>query len=162
MQSDSSFDPKCHLTFGDVSVDDLVAPKLLRVHLKCSKTDPFRKGVDVFVVKTDNRLCPVTAMLAYLAVRSAQPGFLFRFTDGRLLTKARFVGELRQVLSATGHNPKDFAGHSFRIGAATTAGACGSTIQMLGRWSNSAYQRYIRTARNQLAKYSAVLGSLPP
>ncbi len=107
VQSDSSFDPKCHLTFGDVSVDDIVAPKLLRVHLKCSKTDPFRKGVDVFVGKMDNRLCPVTAMLAYLA------GFLFRFTDGRLLTKARFVGELRQVLSATGHNPKDFAGHSF-------------------------------------------------
>ncbi len=63
-QADSAFDPKCHLTFEDETVDQLVAPKILKIHLKSSKTDPFRKGVDVFVGKTDNQLCPVSAMLA--------------------------------------------------------------------------------------------------
>ena len=35
-----------------------------------------------------------------------------------------------------------YAGHSYRIGAATTASLCGiqdSTIKMLGRWQSSAY-----------------------
>ena len=58
-------------------------------------------------------------------------------------------------------NHKEYAWHSFRIGAATTAGTCGlndSSIQMLGRWSSSAYQVYIKTPRQQLANLSAVLG----
>ncbi len=32
---------------------------------------------------------------------------------------------------------------------------------MLGRWSSSAYLLYIKTARDKLAMYSAVLGNLP-
>ena len=40
-----------------------------------------------------------------------------------------------------------YAGHSFRIGAASTAAANGievSIIQTLGRWISSAYLDYIR------------------
>ena len=98
----------------------------------------------------NNKLCPVTAVLAYLALR----GNLFRFRDGKLLTKARFVEAVREALALAGLHPKAFAGHSFSIGAATTASTCGlndSTIQMLGRWSISAYLVYIKTAREQLA-----------
>ena len=125
---------------------------------------PFRKEVDVFLGKTGNELCPVSAMLAYLAVRTDKPGFLFQFTDGRLLTKPRLVEEVRKALTAAGFIAKDYAGHSFRIGATTTAGACGlsdSTIQMLGRWSRAAYLSYIKTPRDHLAIYSATLGRLP-
>ena len=159
--SDAAFDPSCHLTFQDISVDQVSDPQLLRVHLK---TDPFRKGVDVFVGRTSNELCPVAAMLAYLAVRTSKPGFLFQFADGRLLTKLRLVDELRKVLTAVGFNAKDYAGHSFRIGAATTASACGlnvSTIRMLGRWSSSAYLSYITSPRDKLAAYSSLLSKLP-
>lgn len=161
--SDAAFDPSCHLTFQDISVDQVTDPQLLRVHLKSSKTDPFRKGVDVFVGRTSNELCPVAAMLAYLAIRTSKPGFLFQFADGRLLTKPRLVDELRKVLTAAGFNAKDYSGHSFRIGAATTAGACGlndSTIQMLGRWSSSAYMLYIKSPRDKLAAYSSLLSKL--
>ena len=98
--------------------------------------------------KTDNDLCPVTALLAYLAIRGSGPGFLFLFSDRRPLTKQRFIQRVRQALSAIGVDSSQYAGHSFRIGAATTASARGlseSTIQMLGRWQSSAYQLYIRT-----------------
>ncbi len=78
--SDSAFDPKSHLTFEDVSVDNILDPQLLKVRLKTSKTHPFRKGGDVYVGKTGNDLCP------YLAVRSSKPGFLFLFGNGQLLT----------------------------------------------------------------------------
>ena len=36
--------------------------------MKASKTDPFRMGVDIFIGRTDNELCPVSAVLAYMSV----------------------------------------------------------------------------------------------
>ena len=62
-------------------------------------------------------------------------------------------------MTKAGLQAKDYAGHSFRIGAATTAGARGvpdSTIKILGRWESSAYLLYIRTPRDHLASISAV------
>ena len=161
--ADNAFDPSTHITFNDLSVDDPSNPRVVKLRLKASKTDPFRKGVDIVVGRTDNKLCPVSAMMAYLAIRGNHAGFLFKFQDSRLLTKTRFVDYIREELGKVGFNPRDYAGHSFRIGAATTAGACGlndSTIQMLGRWSSSAYLAYIKTPREQLASLSAVLGQL--
>ena len=159
--SDGAFDSKAHMTYEDVSVDNIGDPQTIKVRLKASKTDPFRKGVDIVIGRTQNKLCPVTAMLAYLVMRGPKPGFLFQFSDGRLLTKSRFVEAVRQVLSTIGLNPLHYAGHSFRIGAATAASTCGlndSTIQMLGRWSSSAYLSYIRTPRDNLASFSGIIG----
>ena len=158
--SDTGFDASVHFTFEDIAVDNALNPSFLKIRLKASKTDPFRRGVDIVVGRTGNKLCPVTAMLAYLAVRGNGPGFLFRFQDGKLLTKNCFVDAVRATLLRLGLNPKKYSGHSFRIGAATTAGACGlsdSIIQMLGRWSSSAYLVYIRTPREQLAQFSKAM-----
>ena len=63
-----------------------------------------------------------------------------------------------------GLDPTKYAGHSFRIGAATSAASKGindSTIKLLGRWESEAYQIYIRTPRDALARFSAVLGANP-
>ncbi len=49
---DSSFDRAVHLSFADVTVDDLSRPSMLKIHLKVSKTDPFGRGVDVIMGKT--------------------------------------------------------------------------------------------------------------
>ena len=60
----------------------------------------------------------------------------------------RFVESMRTALTQAGYKAKDYAGHSFRIGAATTAAQRGiqdSLIKTLGRWESSAYTRYIRT-----------------
>ena len=68
VQNDSAFDPECHLTACDVAIDCHQKPTMIRVLLKQSKTDPFRLGVHIFVGRSGNDLCPVSAMLAYLAV----------------------------------------------------------------------------------------------
>ena len=69
--------------------------------------------------------CPVAAVMAYLAVRGDGEGPLFKFADGRCLTKERFTRRIREALAALGLRSADYAGHSFRIGAATTAAQVG-------------------------------------
>ena len=63
-----TFDSTYHLTLEDISVDNLGQPGAVRVCIKASKTDPFRKGVDIFLGHTSNSLCPVAALLAYLVI----------------------------------------------------------------------------------------------
>ena len=160
LPSETAYDPGAHLSFADVSVNSIVAPRMVRVKLRSSKTDPFRKGVDIFVGRTHNKLCPVEAMQAYLVLGQPKKGFLFKFKDGRPLTKKRFVKAVREALGRAGRNPKDYAGHSFRRGAATTASQRGvdeATIKM-GRWESSAYQLYIQMPRERLAAVSAIVG----
>ena len=67
--SAAAFDPTIHLTWGDVAVDDLANPSVIRFFLKQSKCDQFGSGVEVFVGKTGKLVCPVTTVLAYLSSR---------------------------------------------------------------------------------------------
>ncbi len=164
--SDNSFDPRVHLSFGELAIVNPQNPSAVRIHLKQSKTDQLRKGIDVFVGRTNDDLCPVAAMLAYVAVRGGGPGPLFRFRNGKPLTRDRFVTRVRQALQSLGLAGRDYSGHSFRIGAATTAAARGipnSTIQRLGRWRSNAFLGYIQTPPVSLAPMSQTLASgLPP
>ena len=148
-----SFDPQAQLAFSGVVVDDRAAPSALRIHIKESKTDPFRQGVSVHIGWTGEALCPVTALLRYMAARGGDPDPLFTWVDGRFLTRKTFVAGVRAALTSAGYPAANYAGHSFRIGAATTAAQRGvqdSLIQTLGRWQSSAYTRYIQTAPKTL------------
>ena len=54
---------------------------------------------------------------------------------------------LRSALETVGLDAKNVTGHSFHIGAATTAAERrleDSTIKALGRWHSSAYLAYVR------------------
>ena len=146
----SEFDPAASLCLGDVAVDQHQDPSVVQVRLKQSKTDPFRRGVSIYFGRTQMDLCPVTAILAYIAVRPAVNGPLFVFKDGSFLTRDRLVAAIRRALTSAGINTSGFSGHSFR-------GVEDSTIKMLGRWESSAYQRYLRTPRETLAAISARL-----
>ena len=159
---DGKFDPGQHLSFSDIAVDSPSSPKTMSVRIKQSKTDPFRLGVTIFLGRTDTVLCPVGALLSYLVMRGPGEGPLFRFKDGQALTRTGLVSALRKALAKAGLKPEMYAGHSFRIGAATTAAVCGvpvDTIKTLGRWKSQAYQLYVRLPQRQLAGISRTLAS---
>ena len=160
--SDTGYDPTVHLNRKDVAVDNVENPSVLRLTIKQSKTDPFRKGMNLFMGKTSTDICPVAAMLNYLVVRGNRPGPLFMFKDGRFLTRPRLVTAVREALQRAGLDQSRYCGHSFRIGAATAAAASGiedSIIKTLGRWRSLAYLEYVKIPRDQLANYSRVMGT---
>ena len=138
-------------------MDSHSSPSLIKLHLKTSNTDHERKVADVYVGKTGDILCPVSALLAYLAVRGALPGPLFQLQDGSPLTKDYFIQKFRAALTNIGFEASQYAGHSFRIGAATTAAEKGieDLIKAMGRWKSQAYLTYIKTAPDTLAKVSS-------
>ena len=159
--TDAGFDEGVHLTFNDISVDCTENPQVIRVQIKASKTDPFRVGADIFIGRTDNDLCPVAAVLAFMALRGPGPGSFFRFRNGNPLTRSPLVAKLKESIQAAGVNCAAYSGYSFRSREATTAvrqGIGDATIKMLARWKSSAYQLYIKMPRKQLA---AVLRALP-
>ena len=89
-------------------------------------------------------------------------GPLFVLADNRPLTRTSFVTMLRVVLGKLGLDSTLYAGHSFRIGAATTAAAAGLPdwlIQALGRWSSACYLRYIRVPLTSLNQASTTLAN---
>lgn len=159
--SQTAFDSSVHLTFGDIAVDSMVNTQSIRVTIKQSKTDQFRTGAQVFLGRTgDKMLCPVAALLAYLAVRQGGDGPLFYYTDGTYLTKDNFIKPVREALNTLGYVSEKFAGHSFRIGAATTAAEAGideATIKAMGRWRSDAYQTYVRVPQERMWSISKTL-----
>ena len=156
----SAYDPTIHLSLADLAFDHAVQPSVMQITLKASKTDPFRLGVQIYVGKTLGVLCPISAMLAYLSLRGPNPGMLFQYADKSPLTKSRFVADFRARLTQAGIASHNYSGHSFRIGAATTAAGIGiedSMIQTLGRWKSNAYLLYVKLDPLQLASVSAHL-----
>ncbi len=157
------YDAEGHLSEGDVTLDSVTKPSVVRVVIKASKTDPFRKGVAVYLGKTDNDLCPVAALTAYMAVRGRSPGPFFRFTSRVPLSREQLVKRMREALQPSGMDVSKYSGHSFRIGAATVAAAVGvedSLIKTLGRWQSSAYLLYVRIPRERLTAVSKRLAAV--
>ena len=102
LQSNGQYNPEIHLSPADISVDSHQEPSLMRIRLKQSKTDQQRVGVDLYVGRTFNNLCPVAAMLAYLVIRGQTDGPLFS-VNGRCLTRDMLVQWLRSTLAKAGH-----------------------------------------------------------
>ena len=156
----SGYDPEVHLSFADARVNDRSSPEWMEVRIKSSKTEPFSERVTIYIGATRSDLCPVAALLSYMVLRGNHDGPLFMFANGDHLSRERFVAQLRQALSAAEVDSSLYAGHSFRIGAATTAAMCGiqdSLIKTLGRWKSSAYMVYIRTPPSTLVAVSRAL-----
>ena len=155
--SPRQYDPDIHLSLADITLDNRQAPEIVRLHIKQSKMDPFRNGADIYLGRTHHNVCPVEAILPYLAIRGKQPGPLFVLADNTMLTRAIFASTLKSILSELDLNAHLYNTHSFWIGAATTANKAGISelhIKALGRWQSDAYQRYIKTPPEQLADLS--------
>ena len=97
-------------------MDNAVSPSVISLNIK----------------KIDQGLSSGVGLLDYLARKGNKPGALFQWQD----RKTWFVDAVRQALTAAHFPFKDYADHSFRIGAATTATMAGledSVILTLGR-----------------------------
>ena len=159
---DSQFNPERYLSFSDLVFMPKSSPRYMPVQLKVSKTDPFRKGQTIVIGKANSHLCPLSAMLAYLESRTPFPttGPLFTFQSGSFLTRGRLTNETRLLLSKGGLNSGEFAGHSFHIGAATTAASANLPawlIKVLGRWSSDFFEHYIKTPPSVVAQVPQTL-----
>ena len=129
-------------------LDDISNPASLSVVIKASKTGPFCQGITLFLGATEREACPVLAMADYLHVRGTLPGPLFQLSTGQPIRRKNWVEMVRVALTHTGFDATQYAGHSFPIGAATTAAKNGikdCVNKKLGRWESFAYQLYILT-----------------
>ena len=109
--TNSSFDPSIHLA-------------MCRPILWCSKTDPFCVGCDLYVGQGNSLICPVVALTNFLALHGPSPGPLFCYADGRPLTWQLLSSTVQAILNSTSYHGS-YSGHSFWIGAATTAASRG-------------------------------------
>ena len=103
---------------------------MVQFHLKVSKCDQFGGSANIVLGATDDALCPVKAMVLFVTERHVCVcdhvlGPFFCKASGETATKPWFVGEVREILAKCGLNQSDFAGHSFRIVAATTVALAG-------------------------------------
>jgi hypothetical protein len=132
------FDTAVNLCVEDISLfTDYV---ILR--LKESKTDPFRKGIDINLFKIGGPICPFSALRKYFSVRKIKFAKMFPMdplfvTDShQALSRQYFLDKLKFILQLCGYDPTLYNGHSFRSGAATSAGKAlveDHMIKILGR-----------------------------
>ncbi|XP_071173198.1 uncharacterized protein [Mytilus edulis] len=156
-----SFDSECNVSIEDIRfLKDKVT-----FHLKASKTDPFREGVDIHLFASGVSVCPVLSLERYMDYRSrkfkdskSQDAF-FVMENRKALTRNYFISSLKNILAVLGYNSDLYNGHSFRIGASTTAGSKieDHLIQTLGRWSSQCYTRYIRTSLSTIQQAQQAL-----
>ena len=87
MPSAHNYDKDVHINIADVAVDSILSPYLVRVTIKKSKTDKFRRCVDIYMGKTRKEICPVGAIMAYITTcsRGKEDGLFFRFESSQML-----------------------------------------------------------------------------
>lgn len=149
--------PLIHLCFNSVGLANNLSH--FKVKLKSSKTDPFLKGITLTIHKVGNNICPVSSMFTnplWWTQATRQPEApLFVSLERKALSRTFFIKQLKILLAAAGYNPESYNGHSFRIGAATSAAAAAAIpddmIKTLGRWSSQRYVHLIQTSEESIA-----------
>ena len=120
----------------------------LEVDLEKWKRHYGGKGVTLCIeASPEQEFRPVREMSKFLSLRGEKVGPVFLLEGGQPCDKGLFDSFLRRSVLAAGLDVNRYKGHSFRIGAATSAAAAGHSdadIQRLGRWKSRAFQRYVR------------------
>ncbi|CAG2232382.1 unnamed protein product [Mytilus edulis] len=145
------FDPLTSLCISDI----ILKTDYTILRLKNLKTDPFRKGIDIKLLKKIT-LFVLFGFKRYLSIRHSEFGIGFPsdplFITGKreALTRQFFLVKLKNILELCGYDPNLYNGHSFRSGAATSAGKArveDHMIKVLGRWKSDSYCRYIKISQ---------------
>jgi hypothetical protein len=103
----------------------------------------------VLCKELDTRVCPVAALMNYLALGGDFPGALFLNECSMLISRNKFVSHLNTLLGMTEIDvmTTTYKCHSFRIGGACLAAERGysdAQIRRLGRWKSDAFKKYLR------------------
>ena len=85
------------VSIGDISVDSHSDPTIVRLLLRKGKTDPYGNGVFIYLGRTQSVVCPIVALLQFLAVRPSHSGLLFIWQDGSPLTQQQLTHEVRKL-----------------------------------------------------------------
>ncbi len=59
MPSAESYDPDTHLSLSDVALDSHIESLMVRLVLKQSKTDPYCRGMEIFMGRLGTDVCPI-------------------------------------------------------------------------------------------------------
>lgn len=117
---------------------------IIITHFKHNDLHPFTLYIPI---QGEPEFCPVRAIQKYIRLNRHTVGPLFQFSDGTPVSRGYFATTLRNTLAFLRLDTDRYKGHSFRIGAATSAAAKGMSevlIQKLGRWKSGAVNRYVR------------------
>ena len=72
MPTQVAYDPEEELSLPDIAIDNRLSPSVVQVKIKESKTYPFCQGVQLYLGRTNEDICPITGILPYLAIRRAK------------------------------------------------------------------------------------------
>ena len=117
----------------------------MNLNLPGSKTDAFRRGVNLTIARASDEACPIRSLTNLFSRYPDSPYAPLFFTSAAPFTRKLVVDTLHKSLMNLGIQGK-YSGHSFRRGAATSAHRAGledAMIQVLGRWRSDAYKLYI-------------------
>jgi site-specific recombinase XerD len=131
----------------------------ITVHLRESKTDPFRQEVDVHITSRT----AITAFIRYFAhhpdPKNPQAP-LFALHDKTPYLRESLIQHVQSALTSAGIDAQGYSGFSFRKGGATSLARMGVSdriIQALGRWKSWCYQLYIQEDREALLRTASQL-----
>ena len=158
--SATQFNPLVNLCCSDVS---FTPEGCLSLHLKSSKTDPYRQGCSLLIAPSNHSICAVRSLRKYLSVHAVNGSTpLYVFQSGLYLTRAKVTSTLHTLLQRLSIPTEQYASHSFWIRAATTATEAELPpwlIQTQGRWSSNCFTLYIRTPASILQQVPTLLAS---
>ena len=129
----------------------------LKIKIRRSKTDQFGEGLIKALPYFDNtQYCPVVSLKKWINITRINSGPLFRrFSKGSRLTESRLTDQtvallIKEYLTLTGIDSKNYSGHSLRSGFATSAAEAGveerKIMAMTGHKSTEMVRRYIKDA----------------
>jgi len=129
----------------------------LKINLRKSKTDQFGEGIIKALPYFDkSQYCPVVSLQKWIEISKIRSGPLFRrFTKGSKLSEKRLTDQtiallIKEYLTLSGIDCKNYSGHSLRSGFATSAAESGaeerSIMTMTGHKSTEMVRRYIKEA----------------
>ena len=98
----SGFDAAVHLSFNDVAVDSHLHPSAVFLAKKASKSDPFRKSVQLYLMRTDCLFRLISSLSYFLHRRGDLQGPLLVFSDGTALSCCHVTDCLCTIFAAVG------------------------------------------------------------